>query len=83
MVLDRRDGHPVDGAEVVIYSADDTHSKITSIFSDKRGIVDIPKSLKRYRLELIYNGDRLGLSDIIEKRDGVERRRAEIELSPI
>jgi len=65
LVLDRKSGNPISSAKVILYKDINRDSKITSIFTDKNGIAKVPRSLKRYYVDIIYKDDKLSVSDLI------------------
>ena len=67
LVLDRKSGEPIIGAKVIFYKDINREEVITSIFSNKNGIVNVPKSLKRYFIDIEYKNIVLKIPDLISK----------------
>jgi len=65
LVLDRKRGTPISNAKIILYEDINRNSKITSIFTDKNGLAKVPRSLKRYFVDIIYKNDKLSVSDLI------------------
>ncbi|HHB94283.1 MAG TPA: hypothetical protein ENK88_03975, partial [Campylobacterales bacterium] len=65
LVVDRKIGKPIKGAKVLFYK-DDKKSLITTIQSDKNGLVKVPQTLNKYYIEIKYGKDRLKVQDIMK-----------------
>jgi len=69
LILDRSSGEPIEDAKVIFYEDIDRTNQITSLYSDKNGVVKAPKSIKKYFLDIEYKSHIIKIDDVIYSSD--------------
>jgi len=69
LILDRSSGEPIEDAKVIFYEDIDRTNQITSLYSDKNGVVKAPKSIKKYFLDIEYKSHIIKIHDVIYSSD--------------
>jgi len=67
LIVDRKSGKPIVGAKIIFYEDINREKILTSIFSNKNGLVEIPKSLKKYFIDVEYKNRIFKIKDLISK----------------
>ncbi|MCK4440489.1 MAG: hypothetical protein KAU90_00690, partial [Sulfurovaceae bacterium] len=65
LIVNRESGEPIKGAKVLFYKKN-KKSLLTAIKSNKNGIVQIPKTLDKFYIEIEYGKDRLKVKNIMQ-----------------
>jgi len=78
LIVNRESGVPIEGAKVTFYK-ENRKSIITTIKSDKSGLVKIPQNLDKYYIQIEYKKDKLRVPDILHHIKEEKNRNKSIE----
>jgi len=78
LIVNRESGIPIEGAKVTFYK-ENKKNIITTIKSDKNGLVKIPQNLDKYYIQIEYKKDILRVSDILHHTKVEKEREKSVE----
>ena len=79
LIVDRDSGEPIDQAKVLFFDKRESNKPITILKSDKNGLVEVPKILNEYYIEIENGKDILNLKNTTRYYKKVEEKKEKTE----